>query len=82
MAHERARNEEAQPGSSPEFWPQFVALDCGFVSASHFSKRYREFAGKTQREERRGVSRPSAARRLAAASPPRRKRYGRAGLAA
>ncbi len=30
-----------------------VALACGFVSASHFSKCYREFVGKTPREERR-----------------------------
>lgn len=29
-----------------------VALACGFVSASHFSKCYREFFGKTPREER------------------------------
>ena len=30
-----------------------VALACGFVSASHFSKCYREFFHKTPREERR-----------------------------
>ena len=30
-----------------------VALACGFVSASHFSKCYREFFDKTPREERR-----------------------------
>jgi transcriptional regulator GlxA family with amidase domain len=29
-----------------------VALACGFVSASHFSKCYREFFAKTPREER------------------------------
>jgi len=29
-----------------------VALACGFVSASHFSKCYREFFGTTPREER------------------------------
>jgi transcriptional regulator GlxA family with amidase domain len=29
-----------------------VALACGFVSASHFSKCYREFFGKTPRQER------------------------------
>ena len=29
-----------------------VALACGFVSASHFSKCYREFFHKTPREER------------------------------
>ena len=30
-----------------------VALACGFVSASHFSKCYREFYGHAPREERR-----------------------------
>ena len=30
-----------------------VALACGFVSASHFSKCYREFFHRTPREERR-----------------------------
>jgi transcriptional regulator GlxA family with amidase domain len=30
-----------------------VALACGFVSASHFSKCYREFFHKMPREERR-----------------------------
>ena len=30
-----------------------VAVACGFVSASHFSKCYREFFDKTPREERR-----------------------------
>ncbi len=29
-----------------------VALACGFISASHFSKCYREFFAKTPREER------------------------------
>ena len=29
-----------------------VALACGFVSASHFSKCYREFFHRTPREER------------------------------
>jgi len=29
-----------------------VALACGFVSASHFSKCYRDFFGKTPRKER------------------------------
>ena len=29
-----------------------VALACGFVSASHFSKCYRDFYGKTPRRER------------------------------
>jgi transcriptional regulator GlxA family with amidase domain len=29
-----------------------VALACGFVSASHFSKCYRDSFGKTPREER------------------------------
>ncbi|MCP4329835.1 MAG: GlxA family transcriptional regulator [Alphaproteobacteria bacterium] len=32
-----------------------VALACGFVSASHFSKCYREHFGRTPREERRLV---------------------------
>ena len=32
-----------------------VALACGFVSASHFSKCYREHFGRTPREERRVV---------------------------
>ncbi|MDE0809947.1 MAG: helix-turn-helix domain-containing protein, partial [Alphaproteobacteria bacterium] len=35
-----------------------VALACGFVSASHFSKCYRECFGKTPRAERHGT--PSA----------------------
>ncbi|MFQ5783741.1 MAG: GlxA family transcriptional regulator [Alphaproteobacteria bacterium] len=30
-----------------------VALACGFVSASHFSKCYREYYGRTPRDERR-----------------------------
>ena len=29
-----------------------VALACGFVSASHFSKCYRDFFGRTPRRER------------------------------
>jgi transcriptional regulator GlxA family with amidase domain len=29
-----------------------LALACGFVSASHFSKCYRQMYGKTPREER------------------------------
>jgi len=29
-----------------------VALACGFVSPSHFSKCYRDFFGKTPRKER------------------------------
>jgi transcriptional regulator GlxA family with amidase domain len=38
-----------------------IALACGFVSASHFSKCYRDFFGKTPRRERAGpVQRPSA----------------------
>jgi transcriptional regulator GlxA family with amidase domain len=32
-----------------------VALSCGFVSASHFSKCYREFFRRTPSEERRGL---------------------------
>ncbi|MSP87745.1 MAG: GlxA family transcriptional regulator [Alphaproteobacteria bacterium] len=32
-----------------------VALACGFVSASHFSKCYRDFHGRTPREERRAL---------------------------
>tara|TARA_B100000676_G_scaffold272437_1_gene290441 strand:+ start:14575 stop:15525 length:951 start_codon:yes stop_codon:yes gene_type:complete len=32
-----------------------VALAAGFVSASHFSRRYREYFGRTPREERRGA---------------------------
>jgi len=32
-----------------------VALACGFVSASHFSKCYRDFFGKTPRRERAGL---------------------------
>ena len=32
-----------------------VALACGFVSASHFSKCYREHFGKTPREERKVI---------------------------
>ncbi|HER25850.1 MAG TPA: AraC family transcriptional regulator, partial [Rhodospirillales bacterium] len=33
-----------------------VALACGFVSASHFSKCYREFFDRTPSEERRFVA--------------------------
>jgi len=39
-----------------------VALACGFVSASHFSKCYRDFFGRTPRKERGlppGVGRPA-----------------------
>src|ERR1041385_8285376 len=37
-----------------------IALACGFVSASHFSKCYRDFFGKTPRRARAGpVQRPS-----------------------
>jgi transcriptional regulator GlxA family with amidase domain len=36
-----------------------IALACGFVSASHFSKCYRDFFGKTPRRER---ATPSALR--------------------
>jgi transcriptional regulator GlxA family with amidase domain len=32
-----------------------IALASGFVSASHFSRRYREYFGRTPREERRSV---------------------------
>lgn len=35
-----------------------VALACGFVSASHFSKCYREYFGWTPSDERRSSSRP------------------------
>jgi AraC family transcriptional regulator, glycine betaine-responsive activator len=38
-----------------------VALACGFVSASHFSKCYRDFFGKTPRKERSVPLRPSPA---------------------
>ena len=47
-----------------------VALACGFVSASHFSKCYREYFGKTPREERLFPS-ESAAIATAPGSPPR-----------
>ena len=36
-----------------------VALACGFVSASHFSKCYRDFFGKTPRQERSGTVDPA-----------------------
>ena len=35
-----------------------VALACGFVSASHFSKCYRDCFGKTPRKERNIPLRP------------------------
>jgi AraC-like DNA-binding protein len=38
-----------------------VALACGFVSASHFSKCYREFFHKMPREERQEAARRPAA---------------------
>jgi len=44
-----------------------VALACGFVSASHFSKCYREHFGRTPGEERRGA-RPEASETVVAAS--------------
>ena len=47
-----------------------VALACGFVSASHFSKCYRDFFGRTPRKER-GLPAdfaPAGAATLAAAS--------------
>jgi transcriptional regulator GlxA family with amidase domain len=47
-----------------------VALACGFVSASHFSKCYRDFFGKTPRRERAGpnaVMEDEVERRAAAA---------------
>jgi len=37
-----------------------VALACGFVSPSHFSKCYREFFSKTPRKERERPARPAA----------------------
>lgn len=37
-----------------------VALACGFVSASHFSKCYRDFFGRTPRKERGLPARPEA----------------------
>jgi AraC family transcriptional regulator, glycine betaine-responsive activator len=44
-----------------------VALACGFVSASHFSKCYRDFFGKTPRRERTVPLRPPLAKSQAAA---------------
>ena len=44
-----------------------VALACGFVSASHFSKCYRDFFGRTPRKER-GVPAPCAPEPAAAAA--------------
>ncbi len=43
-----------------------VAVACGFVSASHFSKCYRDFFGRTPRKER-GVPAPCAPEPAAAA---------------
>jgi transcriptional regulator GlxA family with amidase domain len=37
-----------------------VALACGFVSASHFSKCYRDFFGRTPRKERNIPAHPEA----------------------
>ena len=51
-----------------------VALACGFVSASHFSKCYRDFFGKTPRKER-GLPLVSEARRPTALTL-RRERDG------
>lgn len=36
-----------------------VALACGFISASHFSKSYREYFGRTPSQERRAVREPA-----------------------
>jgi transcriptional regulator GlxA family with amidase domain len=44
-----------------------VALACGFVSASHFSKCYRDFFGRTPRKER-GLPAESEAEPIAAAA--------------
>jgi transcriptional regulator GlxA family with amidase domain len=44
-----------------------VALACGFVSASHFSKCYRDFFGRTPRRERGGPAVAAAAAARAAA---------------
>src|SRR5262245_14322803 len=44
-----------------------VALACGFVSASHFSKCYRDFFGRTPRRERGGPAIAAAAAARAAA---------------
>jgi transcriptional regulator GlxA family with amidase domain len=44
-----------------------VALACGFVSASHFSKCYRDFFGKTPRRERTVPLRAPPAKNQAAA---------------
>ena len=38
--------------SIPLYLVVMVALACGFVSASHFSKCYRDFFGRTPRRER------------------------------
>ena len=45
-----------------------IALACGFVSAPHFSKCYRELFGRSPREERR-PARPPGALREAASAP-------------
>ena len=45
-----------------------VALACGFVSASHFSKCYRDFFGKTPRRERTVPLRAPLAKSQAAAA--------------
>ena len=44
-----------------------VALACGFVSASHFSKCYRDFFGKTPRRERTVPLRAPVSKNQAAA---------------
>jgi transcriptional regulator GlxA family with amidase domain len=49
-----------------------VALACGFVSASHFSKCYRDYFGKTPRHER---SRPALGQ-AAEATPREAKAVG------
>jgi transcriptional regulator GlxA family with amidase domain len=49
-----------------------VALACGFVSASHFSKCYRDYFGKTPRHER---SRPGPGQ--AAEAAPREAKAAR-----
>jgi transcriptional regulator GlxA family with amidase domain len=45
-----------------------IALACGFVSASHFSKCYRDFFGKTPRRERAGPVQRQTPERAAAAA--------------
>ncbi len=51
-----------------------IALACGFVSASHFSKCYRDFFGKTPRRERALPSAPGLVEEPSA--PTRRARAG------